>query len=117
MFPRGEHDADGGRAAGPFVNGKMEGRWAMRSRDGRVEEGPYVNGKREGWWVIRLPEGTRAAGPYVNGKMEGRWAMRSRDGDICGFVVFVDGHEADKGAHDCGLSRGGNGAVDAFESL
>ena len=73
----------------------------------------YVNDKMEGRWVIRAPDGSVGEGPYVNGKREGQWVVR--EGGGCAFVVFENGREIDRG--DCGLPRGGGGAIDEPTSM
>ena len=51
------HTEDGDVSEGPFVDGRMHGRWVMRRANGAMQEGSYTDGKRQGHWVERQANG------------------------------------------------------------
>ena len=78
--------ADGDVYEGTLLEGKRNGHWIQRFKDGEaevlsVEEGPYVSDKRNGYWVLRSADGTVSEGAFVDGKRHGRWVERQAGGD------------------------------------
>ena len=65
---------------GEIVQGKRQGRWVVRNKNGNISEGPYVDGRKLGHWVVRFKSGTVAEGPYEDDKWHGRWIIRYKDG-------------------------------------
>ena len=71
-FPRrqkvpagGPAAGDGPRRAGASGRGDVPARPSAAFADGTIEEGPFVDGKYNGHWVLRSADGNVQEGPLV----------------------------------------------------
>ena len=75
---------DGNRqtAVGLLEDGKRNGHWVFRYRNGNVEEGSMLDDIRNGQWVFRFADGGVSEGSNVDGKLDGRWVIRRPNGTV-----------------------------------